>query len=67
MWPDSEDENEYDLTLQKLDSFEIEDNFESKIPPLTKSGLNSKSEGLEFTEELKESISQPLKLTKTIR
>ena len=50
------DEEEEKLTLKKFDSFDIEDDFESKIPLLSKTNTNFKSELIEFSDAQEEEI-----------
>lgn len=63
------DEEEEKLTLKKFDSFDIEDDFESKIPLLSKTNTNFKSELIEFSDAQEEEIFpqrlKPLKITKS--
>lgn len=45
----SDNEEDSPLSLNKLNSFELEDDFESRIPPLNKNNGMFKSESLEFS------------------
>lgn len=70
VWAEDSDEEEEKLCLDKFDSFDIEDDFESKIPPLSKTNTNFKSENIEIVtshEDFSPPRFHPLKLTKTFR
>jgi len=59
--PDLDEEEEKQLILESQGSFEINDEFEPKVPPLSKQTTNFKSESIEIEMDLDFSTITPLK------
>ena len=55
------------LALESSGSFDLNDDFEPKVPPLSKQNTNYKSEAIEMDIELDFSIIAPLVLKKSIK
>lgn len=69
MFPDLDEEEEEEklLHLESQGSFDLNDEFEPKVPPLSKQTTSFKSEGVEIDLDLDFSILTPLVMKKSTK